>query len=860
MNIFHKIALEGLKKNRARTLVTIVGVALAAALITAVATLVVSLQNYMIDGATKKYGDWQVEFPDVDASFIQTQEADSRVANVVSYKNIGYAVLDGGKNPDKPYLFLAGFSGDAFDVLPVELLNGRWPRNDREIVIPAHVSSNGGVKITVGDTLSLKVGDRREGERNLSQHDGYRGQGETLGSTTEKVYQVVGICQRPTFEERSAPGYTAITLGDMESAADSYSAFVTVRRSGQIRTYAQSEANGRDYLLNDEVLRFMGISGDQMFRTLLYWAGGIFIALVMVCSVFLIYDAFHISLNQRTHEFGVLLSVGATRRQLRNAVLFEGGCIGAVGIPLGILVGIPSIGAVLTLVSKNFSSVLYDGVPLTLKISAPTLGAAAAISMVTILISAYLPARKACGMPVMECIRQTNEIKAEARSVRTSGVVNRLCGVEGMIALKNFKRNRRQYRGIILSLTMSVLLFVSASVFGADLEQASEQAKVVTDYDVGFGTEEMEERELLALYGQLKETEGVEGSTCQALLEYSCQVPVEKLTGYYWKGIGQSPGEGMTELPVEIQFLDDATYEKILQDQGMSASGSAGESPKMIAVAKMDDDSGQAEDVSQLHDIFTSGTVEVTVSPKSGGAVDAGRESEVEITCVETTPPDIPPSSRGVSQQPYFFQIMAPWSLRGVVAPDGDSIDARVLGFTFQSGNPAKTTEALQRKIQGNGVTASYTLYNVHEMLEESRNIQFVVKLFTALFTGMISLIAMANVFNTISTNVKLRRRELAMLRSVGMSERDFDRMMAMECIFYGAGTLAWGLPLCAFASWLIYRGMVAGGAAIKFQFPWSALGASVLGVFGVIFVTMLYAVGKVRRENIIDALRDDMG
>ena len=135
----------------------------------------------------------------------------------------------------------------------------------------------------------------------------------------------------------------------------------------------------------------------------------------------------------------------------------------------------------------------------------------------------------------------------------------------------------------------------------------------------------------------------------------------------------------------------------------------------------------------------------------------------------------------------------------------------------------------------------------------------YVVNVFTSVFAAMISLIAVANVFNTISTNIRLRRRELAMLRSVGMPDRDFRKMMNFECAFYGVRTLLLGLPAAGVLSWLIYRGFVLGGADMNFIFPWRSMTISVLGVFFVVFITMLYAVSKIKKENIIDALRDDM-
>ena len=99
------------------------------------------------------------------------------------------------------------------------------------------------------------------------------------------------------------------------------------------------------------------------------------------------------------------------------------------------------------------------------------------------------------------------------------------------------------------------------------------------------------------------------------------------------------------------------------------------------------------------------------------------------------------------------------------------------------------------------------------------------------------------------------------MLRSVGMSERGFNRMMNFQCFFYGLRTLLFGVPIAGILSWLIYKGMVANEQleGFAYHFPWQSMAASVLGVFCIVFITMVYAASKVRKENIIDALRDEM-
>ena len=895
MNIFNKVTLQSMKKSRTRTIVTVIGVALSAAMITAVSTFAVSLQNYMVNGAIQKYGGWHVEFLGVPPSFVREQAADSRVADTAALEEIGYAVLEGGKNPDKPYLFLAGFSPDTYASLPVNLISGRLPENSGEILIPAHVAANGGVGYRVGDRLTLQVGNRRKGGAVLGQHDPYSPEetlaeaepagGDTMALGAEKTYTVVGICERPGFEESTAPGYTVITRWDGTDTGDNLSVFVTLKQPRQVRSYADGVPGSYARVFNDDVLRFMGLSDDAIFNGLLYSVVGILVALIMVGSIFLIYNSFTISLNDRVRQFGILLSVGATRKQLQNSVLFEGLCIGALGIPIGILVGIPGIKLVLSLVSANFGNIMYDTVPLTLKVSVPALAAAAAVSMATILISAYIPARKAAGAPVMECIRQTGEVRLNAGTVKTSKLAARLLGLEGTLALKNFKRNKRRYRSIVLSLTLSVVLLVTASTFSSHLKRAAEGAVMDSDYDICFCARDMDEGELFALYDKLRTADGVYESSYQAVSAYTASVNTEDFSAGYRESAGYGPGGEVVELPMDVQFIEDKLYWSFIESLELSREEFTGPDAPLIAVAKAKKADEGETGKSSLINMFAGSGISLSLKPVMGGGAETGAGPEmggeprtsvgpqtdgapevdhrpgaglgqnVVLTFVDTIPLDTlpkPPSE----VTPYVFLAVAPYGVNADFVSPGTRTD---LGLTFRSENPSQSTAEMEAMIRGVGTACGYTLYNMQKILEQNRNTTFVVDVFTYVFVAMISLIAVANVFNTISTNIRLRRRELAMLRSIGMSDRDFRKMMSFECILYGARTLFLGLPMAGILSWLIYRWMVWGGAEIDFMFPWDSMGISVLGVFLVVFVTMLYAVNRIRKENIIDALRDDM-
>lgn len=858
MNIFNKVAMQGLKKNRTRTIVTIIGVILSAAMITAVTTFGVSLMNYMAEVAASKYGDWQVAYLDADSSFKKEISSDKKVEKAVSFENIGYARSEGGENPNKPYFFIAGFSQRTFDALPVTLVSGRLPENDREILLSGKATTEGGASYALGDTISLAVGSRLEGDKKLSQSDPYKAGTEIFAPQEEKEYTVVGICRTPVFEEDSSPGYTLITRNEESMQGAEFSVFVSLWNPRQIHSFAKSAGDGHAYILNHNVLRIMGLSddpSDRVFNALLYSAGVIVIAIIMVGSIFLIYNSFSISLNERMRQIGILSSVGATSKQLRNSVLFEGLCIGVVGIPAGVCLGLASIGLIISGITKKLSSIFYTGVSLTMDISALAIIGAAAISMITILISAYIPARKAAKTPVMDCIRQTNEIKVEAKAVRISRMTRRICGLEGTLALKNFKRNKKRYRSIVLSLALSIVLFVSTSALVTSMNHETKQAKVVTSYDLGFGTQAMDDADMLNLYDKLKLAEGVTESSYQDVVEYMCTVSPGELTEDYWKAAGGHSSDETVKLPMDIQFLDDNAYLKIVKDLGLPTEEYAGESGKIIAVGKVNDE--KAEGVKDLKDMFISPSMDLAVMPKASAEAGEAQNQNISVTFVETVPPDSPPIAGAAEQRPYSFQVLAPWSMKAYLYPADNPADLKVKGLTFQSENPPKSEKEMKTIIQEASLTSAYTFMNTSDALEEGRNYIFVANVFSYTFIIMISLIAIANVFNTISTNIKLRRRELAMLRSVGMSDRDFNKMMRFECAFYGVRSLLFGLPVAIISSWLICKTMMVDSH--RFVLPWASIGISIISVFLVIFITMLYAVSKIRKENIIDALRDDM-
>lgn len=890
MNIFWKVSLQGMKKNRTRTLVTIVGALLSTALFTTIVTFGTSLIGYMIDSEIAKGGNWHILFSGVSASQVQEWRQDSEVSEAAVFDNIGYAQLEGAgeQSAEKPYLFVAGFSDETFEKLPVSLIAGRMPENSSEIIVPAEsIAAKAGIRFALKDTLTLRLGEREYDGRILTQCDpyvereklifgtectaeggesptdageqtatanemsadaaGHATTNETSTADAERTYTVVGTFERPGFEPHESPGYTVITKADGAEEADSYSFYATLKNPRDVRSYGESRAKESAFGVNENLLRFMGISKNRVFNSFLYIVGGVLALIIMTGSVFLIYNSFNISLNERVHQYGILMSVGATAKQLRGAVLFEGVCIGCLGIPAGIAAGIGCVSLLLPAVAKNFASIIESGEGLKLIVSVRALALAAFLGLLTILLSAWLPAKKAVKRPIMDCIRQSGEIKLETKNIRISKRTWKLYGLEGTLALKNFKRNRKKYRSIVLSLTLSVVLTVTGSAFGSSLKGlSSEYTGQTADGDISFMTDDMTEEEFTALYQKMAGIEGVSKSNWQADFFFrgkTDELPTEVLASYRTSTGDDSTGPEQ-EVTLYTQFIDDDIYREYIESLGLPVEEYTGPEGKVF-ICLMD---------SESHTTFFAGQ---SMNFVLESAAD-GRKETVCATFEDNYPLDGTYVLEG--NPTYVFVVTAPLSMKGRFA-GLDTTDGKIhLGALFWSGHPTETLRRMQELLLEEEIMANYSLFNLSRAFELFRSAEFIINIFTVVFIFMISLIAVANVFNTISTNIRLRRRELAMLRSVGMSDRGFNRMMRFECAFYGMRTLLIGIPLSLLLAWLIHTVFASiEEMDVAFSVPWGALGVSIFEVFGIVFVTMAYATGKIRRENIIDALRDEM-
>ena len=719
--------------------------------------------------------------------------------------------------------------------------------------------------------------------------------GERLENTEPRTYTVVGIYERPTFEDYSAPGYTALTAADTKSADQApIHCYFKLHKPAGVYDFMKEMGYTQEYryAYNTKVLLYSGTAPFDSFLTAFYSLAAIIIALIVFGSVSLIYNAFSISVSERTRQFGLLSSVGATRKQLRRMVLFEALAVSIVGIPLGILVGIGGIGITLLLIGDKFISIVRVDIPMRLCVSWQAVVIAAVIALVTVLISAWIPSKRATRVSAVEAIRQSMDIKVSGRPVRTSKLAYKLFGLPGVLAGKHYKRNRKKYRTTVVSLFMSIVLFVSAAAFTDYMMESAEGGLASDQFDLIYAAESDASAAMTpdALLELLFSEPNVTGGTYTKKQFLQGDISREYVTAMFAGRFADLGMEREDAAPKDLgisgylYFVADTEFNRLLEKYNLKeADYYDRDNPLGIALDRNIEFDRRLEKYVTLDSLQGDGCVieglyyvEIDGYYRKDSRIDENgnkvvlyqnRDNEndiIKLPYEESFAKYTLRSEKTIEEAPFFvsrstpvaINMIYPHSMLESVIPEAALNQFRNTEYFLTSSNHAASFENLATMLTENGLS-SRQLFDYAANAETNRNVITIIRVFAYGFIVLISLIAAANVFNTISTNISLRRREFAMLKSVGMTQKGFRRMMNYECLLYGSKALLLGLPVSCGITYLIYRAVTT-AYETSFHLPWAAIGIAVLSVFLVVFATMIYAMRKAKKDNPIDALKNE--
>ena len=867
-SILNKFTIRSLKLNKKRTIVTIIGIILSTALICAVAGVFSSFQQTLVQHAIESDGDYHATFFDVPK---EEQKYITKNRNVKSYfitQGVGYAELKESKNDYKPYIYLQEFDKTALTSYGLKLIDGRLPENSNEIIISEHIENDGGVKYNIGDKITLAIGKRMADGYELNQNNPYNNpedaddenyMEEHLETMFTKEYTVVGIIERPNMEieDYSAPGYTMITLLDeIRENANISVKYTNIKDTYKLTeeiSHQEAYLNGEtdDYIsahVNSELLRWSGVTRSDETLQVLYGLAGVVIAIIILSSVFVIRNSFAISITEKMKQYGMLASIGATKKQIKKNVLFEGFILGVIGIPIGILCGILAtfilINVTTLLIGENvFSSEIHFA--FSMPIQAILLSII--LGFVTIYFSCIFSARKASKISPIDAIRSNEDIKIKSKKIKSPKIIKKLFGIGGEIAYKNLKRNKKKYRTTVISLVVSITVFISLSTFIGYMFGMTGIYYQEQDYNVSlnirYTAEEAKNEEMYNYYKRIVKENNIQNYSIERLNILHSNINEKYTEDYKQYRIDNGIDEEVDET-ITLTSVGEKAYQEFIKKIG-----------------------GNYEDYKDKIILVNNGFV-----TKYDQEKDTYKRIDTLNTKVhDTITFSVPDTDKTFTLEIAKITEEAPFGMNTWFSDLGTFIisdelmekigNYRTSNVKINSEDPYELCNKIQEEYDTiQNPEYKLNLTNYKEEADENNRIVLLISIFLYGFIAVITLIGVTNIFNTITTNMNLRSKEFAMLKSIGMTKKEFNKMINLESIFYGIKSLIIGSVLGIGLSYLIYRIGVGSEAtsSIQFIFPIKPIVISIVFIMIIVGIIMRYSLSKINKQNIIETIRND--
>lgn len=879
MKLLNKLTLKNLRLNKVRTIVTIVGIMLSAALITVVSGMALSGRQTMIDGQTEWSGNYDVALDIIDTAKIDKIRQNRNVENAFYKERLGFSKATVADNAEYGYAVTA-ISENAFDgCFKLKLEKGSFPTNSNEAVVTGAFKNTDGKDVKVGDKITLELGVLKGtdgkvlGESELLDLSPKRFKESKITDKKQKTYTITGIIENPNTRELNPSScFEIYTVSDEKAPVEAirtkhmnklYIAYTPQSEGNYLQNTAdilgfkaddmsnvssdeispedQQTSGVNGYSFNTTLLAMKGYGGSEGTNVMIFSLAVIIIIIVMLASVFVIRNSFAISITEKTSMYGMLASVGATKRQIRRNVLFEGFILGLIGIPLGILLGL-GVNAILIAILNSVLGDMLSGA--TFVFVTPTIPIICAIvlSAVTIFLSSFFIALRASRIPPLVAIRGNKDIKVKNnKPYRTSKLTKKLFGVGGEIASKSLKRSRKKYRTTVISIVVSVAMFIAVSAFMDYGMTYTEHYYGKTDYSytvVGIDSKQAQTIE------KMPEIENylTVGS------QYGCvsaDVPVNECGENFL----YDNADGTKSFSVEFLEFEHDTFVQICRELKLDYNEVKG---GVLAYSKVTPDYGEG---SRSYDepVPLYGKDAPTKFIVYGND-EEGNELKTGKLRVASLFDEIPKSADSVIGEGTIFGQGLIIGEQGVISSQVGKDGCAVTLYA----NTSDHTSLTNRIESMEGADDSIFIYDYEETVRQFNAVMLIVGIFVYGFIGVISLIGITNIFNTISTNMQLRSKEFASLKSIGMTKKEFNRMIRLESLMYGIKSLLIGIPLGVLGVFAIFSAFSKGSVPISFVFPWKAILISIAAVFIVVWLIMKYSISKVNKQNIIETIRND--
>ena len=832
MNIVQKLTLRHIKSHKRRSFLTVLAIIVSVAMVTAVFTSVFSFVKFMQD-STKAYdGNWHAqlwyeELP--EESMLKSDDYDYYLgANVFNFR------YDKEKDTSKAYAEVDAVTEKAEEMRNINILDGAFPKNEGEILVTKEYIEKNKLNWKVGDTIRVYCLDY------ATEKEGY------------KEYKLCGIAQGNVsfFDHRD--GVVAFTDSVRNSGVNCYAtlSYHTLNNSVYEKTHTlESETNSQNIKFNIDLLNYSGVmENNETFKALGGFAA-VILAVIVIASVIMIYDSFAVSYQERERYLGMFASVGATKRQKRSSIYFEGFILGIIGIVIGTIAGF--IGMMITFksIEEAFLTTISIAIKGTLKVhfSPYIILGTVLISALTIFISCYIPARRASKTTPIAAIKGTNTVKVKkAKRLRVSKLTRKLYGYEGELAVKNFKRNGRRSRNIVFALVMSVVLFLTVTNFSQMFTSLVKNEAGEENADFIINTETEYKDKVKEYFDGVDIDSYIGYITTEATL-----VNTEAFSEDACRAFSLSEGEDITDLFIYV--MDNASFDSYLKSIGEQPESYHNKNQlKALAFNRVIDVTGSKPKVCRAFKDGVKGkklNCLVNMYNEETGEFDDRHDFSVTVGAM--TDKEFESS---LFQPKYVNEPSLIFSEDMISALP---LERRMFNFGIFAKDYKNVMNAADEYFEGEGIP--YSIEDSTSRAQSVNALLSIIKVFIYGFVTLLTLIAIINIINSISNSMNERKTEFAMLKSVGVTPKGFKKMIYVESIRYGVKSLLWSLPISAALHYLMFYALsTSEGLVMDFSPNLHFYLVAVLAVFVIIIISLLYSADKIKDDDIIENLKQD--
>ena len=833
MKVLNDLSIQDLKLNKKRSIVIIIGIILSTALICGVAGLVTSFQKTMVNTAKEGQGNYHTIFYNVPKEELKYIEENREVKDYFLSEELGYSYLPNHKNVEEtPIVNVISMNDKFIENMSVKLKEGRLPENDTELAISTRINAKFNTNYKVGDTITLNI---NETEQNME-------------NGIPKTYKIVGIIERPilAIESYDVDWFTAITKMQNINKKANIAVLYNKPKDYIKNTETINNITKTENKVNKELLAYEGTSLDDETLKTIYGLGAFIIGIVLVSSVFVIRNGFEISITERLKQYGMLSSIGATKKQIKKSVYFEGFILGLIGIPLGIISGVFAIYILVNVVNYILKDYISKGTLLTFSISWIAIAISVFVAIITIWLSCKKSAPKASKVSPIEAIRNSEDVKLKAKKVKCPKIITKVFKTGGEIAYKNLKRSRKKYRTTVISIIVSIVIFISISSFIQYGFKMSEAYYTEMNYNYMVFVQENENEDNKEELKKYKILEDI--SKLPDVGEYS----INK-SNVLTMNMDEKHKSELTEYGKEIKerFYDEENGVRIDEINVISLNKEAYER----YVSKIGGDYDKYKNGAILIDknINTNNDgkkIQGNIYTWKKGDIITGKINDTQYNIEILAKTEEIPAGVNILYNPDAFIIVSEDFI--------NKVGYKTIALYSNSKDAYKLDEEIKQYKQENNLTDNtIQTFNMEESARAENAVVLVISIFLYGFIGVITLIGITNIFNTITTNMNLRKKEFAMLKSIGMTKKEFNRMIRLESIFYGLKSLIIGIPIgiiLSYGMYIIFRNNM----EMEYVLPYKSIVISIVFVVIIIGIIMKYSMSKINKQNVIETIRND--